>query len=51
MNRDRCDNITSTNPSLRLCWNTDASAGGYRCGSTANLDLDATWLRSIGHTD
>lgn len=51
VNRDRCDNITSVNPSLRLCWNTDVAVGGFRCGSATDLDSDATWQRSIWQAD
>ncbi len=51
VNRDVCDNTTSINPSLKLCWNTDGSTGGYCCGSTTDLDSNVTWIRSIWHTD
>jgi hypothetical protein len=31
----------------RLCWHTINASGGYRCGTTINLNTDATWDRLI----
>jgi hypothetical protein len=44
--RSSCD-TASTDPTLRLCWHTGGSYGGYRCGSTVALNTDITWERSV----
>ena len=46
VDRNSCD-VGSSNPTLRLCWHTSSSYGGYRCGSTTGLNSDTTWERSI----
>ena len=48
--RNTCD-TGSGNPTLRLCWHTGQSYGGYRCGSTLGLNSDTTWERSVWHAN
>jgi hypothetical protein len=43
--RSSCD-VGSGNNSYRLCWHTQ-SVGGYRCGTTMNLNSDTTWQKVI----
>jgi hypothetical protein len=50
VSRNTCD-TGSTNPTLRLCWNTDGYTGSYRCGSMTNLSSNAAWQRSIWHAN
>jgi hypothetical protein len=46
VDRSSCD-VGTTNPSLRLCWHTGGSYGGYRCGATLALNSNSAWQRSI----
>jgi hypothetical protein len=50
VNRNSCD-TNGAGEGTRLCWHTNADriTGGYRCGSTLNLNGDATWERVILH--
>jgi hypothetical protein len=32
---------------LRLCWHTVASAGGYRCGSNTGLNASNAYARYV----
>ncbi|CAF1228797.1 unnamed protein product [Adineta ricciae] len=43
--RSSCD-TASTNANYRLCWHTNNN-GGYRCGSTTDLNSDTSWDKVI----
>jgi len=47
--RTECD-TGSINPNYRLCWHTDG-VGGYRCGSTLNLNTNPPYERVIYHAN
>ena len=52
INRANCDlegNPDSTGP-FRLCWHTAAKPnGGWRCGSSTDLDVSSKWEKLIFH--
>lgn len=50
--RTSCD-VASPNPTLRLCWHTNVGSmqGGWRCGSSTDLNSDPTWERMVLHAD
>ena len=50
VSRSTCD-TASTNPDYRLCWHTESTSGGYRCGSVVNLNSDTTYERVIYHSN
>ena len=45
-----CDN-KNTDAAYRLCWHSDGSNRGWRCGEEKNLYTDARWQRVIFDTD
>ncbi len=42
--KDSCD---ATAGASRLCWHTEATYGGYRCGGTLGLNSDSSWERVV----
>ena len=48
--RDQCD-VSAVNPSYRLCWHTLQNIGGYRCGTTVDLNVDSSFERVIYHAN
>ena len=50
--RTSCD-TAAANPEQRLCWHTGGGAinGGWRCGTTTNLNGDGSWERVVLHAD
>ena len=46
LDRNSCDFQPTDALDQRLCWHTD-TGGGYRCGTTTNLNSNSTWQRLI----
>ncbi|HHO50074.1 MAG TPA: hypothetical protein ENK18_04190 [Deltaproteobacteria bacterium] len=53
LSRNSCDTATGSFPERRLCWHTGGNAinGGWRCGSTTNLNSSTSWVRALYHAD
>jgi hypothetical protein len=53
VDKNSCDFNPSGNLDKRLCWHTGAGniEGGYRCGTTTDLNGSTTWERIILHHD
>jgi len=47
LSRDNCDTATGASPELRLCWHLNGDAGGYRCGSTEDLNGSTAWVKYV----
>ena len=50
VSRNSCDYAGTGCNDCRLCWLTNESYGGYRCGSTTSLNYDSTYERIIFQT-
>jgi hypothetical protein len=46
-----CDTSAAIDPSLRLCWDTTQTNGGYRCGSNRNLSGSTAFQRIVYQAD
>jgi len=46
-----CDTTTTTDSSLRLCWDTTGTAGGYRCGTNRALAGSTAFERIVYQAD
>ncbi|MBI4700552.1 MAG: hypothetical protein HY744_05205 [Deltaproteobacteria bacterium] len=51
--KNSCDTNSGTYPQLRLCWHTSANnmSGGWRCGSTIDLNASTAWEKIVYHKD
>jgi hypothetical protein len=52
VSRNSCDTDTSGADAERMCWHTGSNTinSGWRCGTTTDLNGDASWERLIYHT-
>lgn len=50
ISRSSCD-ISGMSENTRLCWHSNNTAGGYRCGNTAVLNYSNDWVKLVYQRD